>query len=106
MRKASVFFNKGTSVGLLTELDSREGYVFEYYEDYYGPPVSLAMPTNKKIYHFDKFPAYFDGVLPEGAQLEALSRQEKLDRNDYFGQLICVGQDLVGAFSVESCKDE
>jgi hypothetical protein len=27
-----------------------------------------------------------------------------LDRNDYFGQLLCVGKDLVGAFSVEEDK--
>lgn len=106
MRKASVFFNKGIIAGLLTELDNKEGYIFEYNTHYSGPPVSLSMPIEQKIYTFDAFPAYFDGVLPEGAQLEALLRQDKLDRNDYFGQLMCVGRDLVGAFSVELYKDE
>lgn len=101
MRKAKVFYNKGTYVGILTELDEQNGYVFEYSQEYVGPPVSLSMPTVNKSYQFDDFPAYFDGVLPEGAQLEALLRMEKLDRSDYFGQLMCVGRDLVGAFSVE-----
>ena len=101
MRKAKVFFNKGTFVGILTEETQGQSYIFEYDDNYAGPPVSLAMPIIKKIYLFDNFPAYFDGVLPEGSQLEALLRQEKLDRNDYFGQLVCVGKDLVGAFSVE-----
>ena len=101
MRKAKVFFNKGTYVGTLTELDKKKGYVFEYDQDYVGPPVSLTMPLVKKIYEFDTFPAYFDGVLPEGFQLEALLRLNKIDKNDYFGQLMYVGRDLVGAFSVE-----
>lgn len=101
MRKAKVYFNKGTYVGRLIELDARQGYIFEYSADYFGPPVSLAMPITNKIYQYTDFPPYFDGVLPEGAQLEALLRLKKLDRNDCFGQLMCVGKDLVGAFSVE-----
>jgi len=101
MRRAKVFFNKGTFVGVLTENDDRKSYFFEYSSDYDGPPVSLTMPLAAKIYQFDNFPAYFEGVLPEGSRLEALLRIDKLDRSDYFGQLICVGKDLVGAFSVE-----
>lgn len=101
MRSAKVFFNKGIFVGTLTEKDAMQGYVFEYDLRYDGPPLSLTMPIVQKIYSFDKFPAYFEGVLPEGSQLESLLRLEKLDRNDYFGQLMCVGGDLVGAFSVK-----
>ncbi len=104
MRKAKVFFDKGIFAGILIEKDNREGYTFEYDDAYVGPPVSLAMPIDQKTYNFDDFPAYFDGVLPEGPQLESLLRLEKLDRHDYFGQLICVGKDLVGAFSVEEEK--
>lgn len=104
MRKAKVFFNKNILAGILTEKDHGETYLFEYDIDYNGPPVSLTMPILKKKYSFDHFPPYFDGVLPEGSQLEALLRQEKLDRNDYFGQLVCVGKDLVGAFTVKEEK--
>jgi len=104
MRKAKVFFNNKIFVGILTEKDDKRGYVFEYDASYEGHPISLAMPLNQTIYEFEEFPAYFDGVLPEGPQLEALLRLEKLDRNDYFGQLMSVGKDLVGAFSVEEDK--
>lgn len=106
MRRAKVYFNKKIFAGVLTEETNQGRYIFKYSNDYQGPPVSLTMPIVQKIYYFDHFPAYFDGVLPEGPQLEALLRLEKLDRHDYFGQLICVGKDLVGAFSVEEDKYE
>jgi len=59
------------------------------------------MPVNKKEYEFNEFPPFFDGLLPEGVQLEALVRQLKIDKNDYFSQLVCVGKDLVGSVTVE-----
>ena len=99
MRKAKIFFNKTILAGILTEQDDKHSYVFEYEPNYFGPPVSLTMPISQKIYEFNKFPPFFDGVLPEGLQLEALLRLAKLDRTDYFGQLVTVGKDLVGAFS-------
>ncbi|WP_156812382.1 HipA N-terminal domain-containing protein [Legionella tunisiensis] len=43
----------------------------------------------------------FEGLLPEGIMLEALLRKYKIDRNDYFGQLILVGRDVVGAVTIE-----
>jgi serine/threonine-protein kinase HipA len=36
--------------------------------------------------------------------LEALLRQCKLDRNDYFGQLLRVGKDVVGAVTIEEIE--
>jgi serine/threonine-protein kinase HipA len=99
MRSARVFFN-GNPAGIFVEKDDRS-YSFEYLEDYQGPPISLTMPTTKRQYPFDHFPPFFDGLLPEGPQLEALLRQAKLDRQDCFGQLITVGADLVGAVTVE-----
>lgn len=101
MRTAKIFINNHTLAGILTELDNKKGYIIEYAEDYVGPPISLTMPISKKIYEFSVFPPFFDGVLPEGTQLEALLRQAKLDRGDYFGQLVTVGKDLIGAVSVE-----
>lgn len=102
MRRAKVFYNNSVLVGILTEIQPNKEYIFAYETEYDGPPVSLTMPlATEKIYKFDSFPPYFEGVLPEGFQLESLLKLEKLDRNDYFGQLICVGKDLVGAFSVE-----
>jgi serine/threonine-protein kinase HipA len=59
------------------------------------------MPTTKREYIYASFPPFFDGVLPEGVMLEALLKQRKIDRNDLFGQLVAVGEDLVGAVSVK-----
>jgi len=101
MRMAKIFINKHILAGTLTELDAKAGYIIEYVEGYTGPPISLTMPITRKIYEFNIFPPFFEGLLPEGAQLEALLRQAKLDRDDYFGQLIMIGRDLIGAVSVE-----
>jgi serine/threonine-protein kinase HipA len=44
---------------------------------------------------------YFDGLLPEGILLEGLLKQRKIDKYDYFSQLVTVGGDLVGAVTVQ-----
>jgi serine/threonine-protein kinase HipA len=102
MRSALVLVN-GIPSGILQELENGK-YDFTYHADYQGAPVSLTMPLSTRMYTFDKFPAFFDGLLPEGVLLEALLRKYKLDRNDYFGQLLQVGQDLVGSVTVENIK--
>jgi serine/threonine-protein kinase HipA len=99
MKKARVLVN-GISAGILEEL-TRGKYKFTYETDYHGAPVSLTMPLKTSHYEFDKFPSFFEGLLPEGVMLEALLRKYKLDKNDYFGQLIKVGRDVVGAVTIE-----
>jgi serine/threonine-protein kinase HipA len=59
------------------------------------------MPLRNTIYDFEIFPPFFEGLLPEGIMLEALLRKYKIARNDYFAQLILVGQDVVGAVTIE-----
>jgi serine/threonine-protein kinase HipA len=105
MRKAEVFV-QNQPAGFLIENDegTPSKYVFEYLESYDGTPVSLNYPTKQKRYEFDSFPSFFDGLLPEGPQLEALLKQAKLDRRDYFGQLVTVGADLVGAVTVKESR--
>lgn len=100
MRKAKVY-NFGIPAGELIEIEPGRKYKFVYFNDYQGNPISLTMPVNKKEYEFNEFPPFFDGLLPEGVQLEALVRQMKIDKNDYFSQLVCVGKDLVGSVTVE-----
>ena len=85
--------------GILTQTDDQR-YRFEYQTGYTGAPVSLTMPVNTEGYEFNNFPSFFDGVLPEGGQLEGLLQIRKIDRHDYFSQLLAVGQDLVGAVTV------
>jgi len=99
MREARVY-QKDQPAGILRELESQMGYEFAYDSGYKGPPVSWTMPVREQAYHFDQFPAFFEGLLPEGYQLEALLRYAKLDRSDLFGQLLQVGEDLVGSVTV------
>ena len=98
MRRARVFVS-GVPAGVFEELALGGGYIFTYDSDQ-GDPVSLTMPRSSVTYRFTTFPSFFDGLLPEGAQLDALLRHQKIDRNDYFSQLLAVGQDLVGNVSI------
>lgn len=102
MRKAKVFVN-GIDAGVLEESDEAD-YKFSYHEEYNDAPVSLTMPLNKRHYEFKHFPPFFEGLLPEGVMLDGLLRKHKLDKSDLFGQLTQVGQDLVGAVTIESIE--
>ncbi|HPN37391.1 MAG TPA: HipA N-terminal domain-containing protein [Melioribacteraceae bacterium] len=101
MNRAKVF-NYGKLCGYFEEIEQGKSYKFSYLEDYIGKPVSLTMPINKKVYNFDEFPPFFDGLLPEGFNLDALCRQLKIDKTDYFKQLLAVGRDVVGSVTVEA----
>jgi len=83
MRKAKVYV-KGREAGILTEIVQGKEYVFEYLDGYEGPEVSRTMPLIEKVCRFDRFPPFFDGLLPEGIQLEGLLKLKKIDRYDYF----------------------
>jgi serine/threonine-protein kinase HipA len=100
MRRAKVYVNDNFA-GYLDEIEKNKAYRFTYSENYTGEPISLTMPVSKRIYEFQKFPPFFDGLLPEGIMLEGLLKQKKIDKNDLFSQLITVGSDLVGTVTVE-----
>jgi len=100
MRKAEVFV-KGTEAGTLIEIIKGKDYIFQYHDDYTGTEISRTMPVHQKEYTFDKFPPFFDGLLPEGIQLEGLLKIKKIDKDDFFSQLLAVGEDMVGAVTVK-----
>ena len=100
MKQAKIFVD-GILAGLLEEMERGKAYRFTYEEGYRGPSVSLEMPTTQAVYDYDRFPPFFEGLLPEGVMLEGLLRQSKLDRGDLMGQLTTVGKDLVGNVTVE-----
>jgi serine/threonine-protein kinase HipA len=104
MRKANVFV-KGTAAGILSEIIKGRKYIFQYHDHYSGLEVSRTMPVNQKIYTFKRFPPFFDGLLPEGLQLEGLLKIRKIDKNDYFAQLLAVGEDMVGAITVKEIPE-
>ncbi len=100
MRKAKIY-NFDIPCGVLEEVIPGKQYTFRYIENYSGAPVSLTMPVANKEYTFDEFPPFFDGLLPEGFNLEAMCRRLKIDKDDAFGQLRVSGKDVVGSVSVE-----
>jgi len=81
-------------------------FTFSYLDTYEGPSVSLAMPIREDPYVYAGLPPFFDGLLPEGVGLEGLLRTQKLDRTDWMGQLLAVGQDVPGAVTLEELPVE
>jgi serine/threonine-protein kinase HipA len=103
MKRVEVLMH-GVRAGVLEEVVPRKTYHFTYDEGYKGPPVSLTMPVEKKVYVSDRFPPFFEGLLPEGFNLEALLRGLKIDAHDFFSQLAAVGADTVGAVTVRALE--
>jgi serine/threonine-protein kinase HipA len=79
-------------------------YSFIYDDNYSLEPVSLTMPVSQKKYYFENFPPFFEGLLPEGIMLEGLLKINKLDKKDFFSQLVAVGDDMIGAVTVKLSK--
>lgn len=100
MRQANIHLYE-QQVGILTELPAGK-YTFIYLPGYQGEPISHTLPVQENPYEFDHFPPFFEGLLPEGFQLQGLLRIQKIDRYDYFAQLVATGADLVGAVTVTS----
>ena len=87
MNRVARVYMHGVPAGMLEEIEPSKLYRFAYLPSYDGPPISLTLPRTQRAYEFDSFPAFFDGLLPEGKMLEALLRQRKIDQRDYFSQL-------------------
>ena len=103
MKKAKVYINE-IEAGTLFELDFGKRYRFEYKENYRGTPVSLTMPVSQSVYEINSIPPFFDGLLPEGYQLDGLLKLAKIDRNDLLTQVLAVGDDLVGNVTVKEIE--
>ncbi|HEY3371321.1 MAG TPA: HipA N-terminal domain-containing protein [Prolixibacteraceae bacterium] len=103
MRRAKVFVGE-QEAGILTEQVFGKKFRFEYLEGYAGAPVSVTMLVSQPVYEFESFPPFFDGLLPEGYQLEGLLKFAKIDRNDFFSQLMAVGHDLIGNVSIKELE--
>jgi serine/threonine-protein kinase HipA len=101
--KLAHIYQQSQLAGVLEERDDGS-YRFTYELEFHGEPVSLTMPTSQRVWEFPTFPAPFEGLLPEGVQLDALLRLRKLDRHDLFGQLLAVGNDVVGSLRIEAAS--
>ena len=71
MRTATVYV-MGKAAGLLEQQEGGR-FVFRYRDTYAGHPVSLSMPVSRREHRFDRFPPFFEGLLPE--MLEGLLRE-------------------------------
>lgn len=99
--RTALVHQAGEPAGHLVEMPGK-GWSFTYLPEYDGPAVSLTMPVRAEPYEFGSFPPPFEGLLPEGPQLEALLRKHKIDRHDTFQQLVTVGGDLVGSLTIST----
>lgn len=99
--KLARIYQQNQLAGILEARDDGS-YRFTYDAAFKGEPVSLTMPTSQRVWEFPRFPAPFEGLLPEGVQLDALLRLRKLDSHDLFGQLLAVGHDVVGSLRIEA----
>lgn len=104
MRRARILVH-GDPAAVLEETEAHTRYELTYVAGYDGPPVSLTLPVRTEPYMFTRFPAFFDGLLPEGPQLEGLLRIRKIDRQDRFAQLVAVGADVVGCVTIAALDD-
>ena len=96
----NVYF-QGKYAGTLKKRDD-DSYEFKYDQNYKGLKISLTMPTLRRTYIYKNFPSFFEGLLPEGRQLEILLKKHKLNTTDYLGQLTVMGEDLIGAITIKA----
>jgi serine/threonine-protein kinase HipA len=105
MKRRAAIFQQGRLAGHLRSTGPAS-WAFAYEEGYDGPPVSLTLPVRAEPYDFPAFPAFLEGLLPEGPQLEALLRKHKIDRHDAFRQIVTVGEDLIGSLTVRELPED
>lgn len=103
MRQAKVFY-KDMEAGLLTQLDDG-AFVFRYSDTWMvddgKPSISLTLPKSNKEYHSKNLFPFFFNMLPEGSNKQVLCHYNRIDSDDYFGQLLAVAKfDSIGAVRV------
>ena len=101
-RKAYVYV-RNIFAGVLSETD--EGYSFSYSSEYlsrdHSGVVSLTLPLTEQTYTSKTLFPFFDGIIPEGWLLDAVSRNWKIDPKDRFGILLVACKDSIGNVSIK-----
>jgi serine/threonine-protein kinase HipA len=65
-----------------------------------GGPISLSLPLRKEAYDHDACAPFFEGLLPEGEFLKAISRTLHVSARNPFQLLARIGGECAGAISV------
>lgn len=63
-------------------------------------PISLSLPVRKRTYDHDRCAPFFEGLLPEGDFLKAISRTLHVSARNSFQLLAEIGGECAGAISV------
>ncbi len=100
MRKAKVHVKGVKQVSLLRSLRVRSTRL-NMWKVYNGPEVSRTVPVSDRVFTFDSFPSFLRDYCRKGSSWKGLLKTRKIDRADYFSQLMAVGNDMVGAVTVE-----
>ena len=97
MKQGRVYY-KGIEAGTIRE--DENGFVFQYNADYLqradAKPVSLTLPLREDVYVSQVLFPFFDGLIPEGWLLDAVSHNWKINANDRFGLLLLACKDCIG----------
>ena len=103
-RKGQVFYNKDLA-GYISE--TKDGYTFEYDKEFLKKniPISASLPPREEPYTSNELFNFFKGLLPEGWYLDIVTATQKIDREDFFGLLLCTTNiDTIGAVTVKEIK--
>lgn len=103
MRQAKVFY-KDLEAGMLIQLDDGS-FIFRYSDlwlaDSMKPAISLTLPKLNQEYHSATLFPFFFNMLPEGSNKQVICHYNRIDSDDYFGQLIAVAKnDSIGAVRI------
>ncbi len=106
LRQGKVYV-RNCFAGMIQETD--EGYTFQYDPEYLqtgaARPVSLTLPLQAAAYRSNTLFPFFDGLIPEGWLLHAVSRNWKIDLYDRFGLLLVACRDCIGCVTVQGVKE-
>ena len=103
MRKAKVLY-KDEEAGCIIQSDDGL-FIFRYNDDWYGnssmPSISLTLPKTTQEYKSKFLFSFFYNMLPEGANKEVICKQNRIDKDDYFGILMQIAKyDSIGAVRI------
>ena len=105
LREANVYVREQFA-GVIQETD--QGYCFTYDPSYLTVEnpcaVSLILPLRAERYPSPSFFPFFDGLLPEGWLLHAVSTNWKIDHNDRFGLMMVACHDCIGIVSIREVR--
>ena len=80
--------------------ETEDGYSFSYTSEYLQRPdavaASITLPLRDDAYEAAILFPFFDGLIPEGWLLDAVSHNWKINANDRFGLLLLACKDCIG----------